>query len=58
MWIKMIPPTPAPVAEFRLGPDSAFTLTHAGEDDEAPAGRVLVEGSRLRFDQRHPRSGI
>jgi len=38
--------TTAPVARFQLGPDTAFQLTHTG-DEKAPPGNVLAKGSRL-----------
>lgn len=48
LWFKMVPRTPVTFADFRLGPDSAFILTHAGEKD-TPVGQVLGTGSRLRL---------
>lgn len=47
-WMITAPETPTALASFRLGPDSAFTLTHSGED--APSsGNFLNEGSRLHL---------
>lgn len=48
LWLKMVPLPPSTLAEFRVTPDSVFTLTHTG-DGEAPAGNVLREGSRLEL---------
>lgn len=50
LWLKMAPHSQAALAEFRLAPDSAFTLIHTGEDD-ASLGNVLSEGSRLRLSR-------
>lgn len=46
LWLFMVPPHTATLASFRVAPDSAFVLTHAG-DGEAPAGKVLHAGSRM-----------
>lgn len=47
LWIKSVR-IPDPVARFELGPDTAFILTHTG-DDKAPMGNVLAEGSKLQL---------
>ncbi|MCH7226230.1 hypothetical protein [Haloferula sp. A504] len=49
LWVTMVPRAPAPVADFQVGPDSSFTLSHTGEDVEAK-GRVLQVGSQLDLD--------
>ena len=47
LWFKMVPDS-APVAKFQLSSDSAFTLSHANEE-EGPEGSVLITGSRLQL---------
>ena len=46
LWVKMTPSSAVPIASLQVAPNSAFHLTHTG-DDEAPMGSVLAEGSRL-----------
>lgn len=46
-WMKTVRNTDS-VARFRVGPDTAFTLTHTGEGD-TPSGKVLAPGSELRL---------
>lgn len=48
-WLKMAAPHAAPVASFRLGPDSSFMLSHADGDKAPQAGNTLSAGSRLRM---------
>ena len=48
LWMKMAPRAPETLAEFRVGPDTTFTLTHASAG-ETPKGLVLGEGSRLQL---------
>jgi hypothetical protein len=50
LWLKMAPRPSATLAEFRVAPDSQFTLTHSG-GDEAAVGGVLGEGSRLQLSR-------
>jgi hypothetical protein len=47
-WMIMAPQSPSTLASFRLGPHSAFTLTHVGKD-ASPSGNFLSKGSRLRL---------
>ncbi len=48
MWLIMAPDAPVSIATFRTAPDSAFVLTHTGDDD-GPMGNVLAEGSNIRL---------
>lgn len=49
LWLKMAPARTVNLVEFRIAPDSAFTLTHSEKADEVPVGNSLAAGSHLRL---------
>jgi ferric-dicitrate binding protein FerR (iron transport regulator) len=46
LWMKIIPDTTPPLADFRAAPNSIFQLSHTG-NDERPVGNALTTGSRV-----------
>lgn len=50
IWLKISSQPTSALAEFQLGPDSQFTLSHVG-GDHPRSGNILGKGSRLQLSR-------